>query len=89
MLRFLKLSSAKKKSAFITVQEKQKFIDHNRWLAPQEPQTLTIQGRMMPKSNRPGEKTVFVAEGAENDLLCSVEEFVREHYKRHEGPHMY
>jgi Fanconi-associated nuclease 1 len=87
--RFLKLSTAKKKSALITVQDKQKFVDHNRWLAPQEPQTLTIQGRMMPKSNRPGEKTVFVAEGAENDLLCSVEEFVREHYKRHEGPHLY
>ena len=83
--RITKLSTMKKKSGLMTLKEKQKFLDHHRWLAPQEPKTLTIQGKMMPKSNLPGEKTVFVAEGAENDLLCSVEEFVKEHYKRNEG----
>ena len=38
----------------------------------------------MPKSNLPGEKTVFVVEGQtseDQDLLCSVEEYVKAHYK--------
>ena len=43
--RFLKLTSMKKKSTLVTLMEKQKFVDHSRWLTPQEPQTVTIQGK--------------------------------------------
>ena len=42
----------------------------------------------MPKSNLPGEKTVFVVEGQtseDQDLLCSVEEYVKDYYKKQNG----
>ena len=42
----------------------------------------------MPKSNLPGEKTVFVIEGQtsdDQDLLCSVEEYVKDYYKKQNG----
>ena len=43
---------------------------------------------MMPKANLPGEKTVFLIEGKtleDDDLLCSVEEYVKNHYKIEKG----
>ena len=44
--RITKLSTMKKKSALLPLKEKKKFFDHHRWLAPQEPKTLTIQGKV-------------------------------------------
>lgn len=35
----------------------------------------------MPKDNRPGAKTVFVFDDGIDNILCSVEEYVREFYK--------
>ena len=86
--RVNKITSAKKNGVKLSLMEMQEFTDHKRWLTPQDPKLVTIQGKMMPKSNLPGEKTVFLVEGAtegENDLLCSVEEYVKEHYKRNRG----
>ena len=83
--RLHKVTSTKKNAGILSHKEKQNFIDHKRWLTPQDPITITIQGKMMPKSNMPGEKTVFVAEGEDTDLLCSVEEFVKEHFKSKKG----
>ena len=51
-----------------------------------------ILERMMPKpdgvgvSGGSGAKSVFLTQDDEgNDMLCSVEEFVREHYKKEEN----
>lgn len=79
---------AKAKKSCTTALEMRELEDHKRWLSPQDPVNVTIQGKQMPKTNAPGEKTVFVIEGktdGENDFLCSVEEFVRDHYKSERG----
>ncbi len=84
--RVQKISNMKRNQ--IGAKEVSDFQDHPRWPMPQEPKVVTIQGKMMPKSNLPGEKTVFVVEGqteGDNDLLCSVEEYVKEHYKNEHG----
>jgi Fanconi-associated nuclease 1 len=78
--RVTKLANVKK-NCLLTREERLKFEDHSRWLSPQEPILVTIQGKMMPKANVPGEKTVFLREGRDQSLLCSVEEYAREHYK--------
>lgn len=81
-------SGNNKKSAILSFDERIQFENHSRWLTPQEPITETIQGKMMPKSNLPGEKTVFVVEGKsenESSLLCSVEEYVKDFYKKQKG----
>ncbi|TRY67681.1 hypothetical protein TCAL_02942 [Tigriopus californicus] len=51
------------------------------WLNLAEAPKVEIQGRLMPKDNLPGAKTVFLFEHADQRLLCSVEEYVREYYK--------
>ena len=43
---------------------------------------------MMPKANLPGEKSLFIFEGKsenENDLICSVEEYVKNYFKAERG----
>ncbi len=56
------------------------------WLEVPDAPKEVVQGRLMPKDGLPGAKTVFMMEGREasqgDTLLCSVEEFVREHYRR-------
>ncbi len=60
------------------------------WSPAGETPSETIQGRLMPKEQTGG-KTVFVIEqdgedGEEREsLLCSVEEFCREYYRREKG----
>eukprot|EP00095_Tigriopus_kingsejongensis_P006449 maker-scaffold384_size188899-snap-gene-0.29 protein:Tk06449 transcript:maker-scaffold384_size188899-snap-gene-0.29-mRNA-1 annotation:"coiled-coil domain-containing protein mtmr15" len=50
-------------------------------LIPETPK-VTIQGRLMPKDNLPGSKTVFVFDtGNNSSILCSVEGYAKEHYK--------
>ena len=85
--RVTKISLFKKKR-LMTDKEKKKFEDHERWLAPQEPSKITIPGKMMPKANLPGEKSVFIFEGRtedENDLIVSVEEYVKHYFKAERG----
>ncbi len=65
-------------------QRLQDFTYHPRWTMPPDPGAVTISGKLLPKQNV-NSKTVFIMEGEDEDVLCSVEEFVREHYKRHEG----
>ena len=85
--RVTKISLFKKKT-LMTDREKKTFEDHNRWLAPPEPPKITIPGKMMPKANLPGEKSLFIFEGKsenENDLICSVEEYVKHYFKAERG----
>jgi len=50
---------------------------------PEETPEEIVQGRLLPKPEAPGAKTVFVAENSRGEnVLCSVEEFAKEHYKK-------
>ena len=78
----------KSKKNGIKFEEKRSFENHARWLCPQEPVKEVIQGKMMPKSNLRGESTVFLIEGETEedvDQLCSVEEYVKNHYITKKG----
>ena len=72
----------------MTREQKNNLEGHQKWLAPSEPKAITIPGRMMPKANIPGEKSVFIFEARnenESDLICSVEEYVKEYFKAERG----
>lgn len=56
------------------------------WKDTPATRSVTIRGRLMPKAAGPGAKTVFVFDvAASSQLLCSVEEFTREHFRAEEG----
>ena len=81
-------SKACRKKASLTASEREEFQSHSRWSTPQEPSTMTIVGKMMPKSNLPGEKSVFIFNSRnedDSDLVCSVEEYVKHYFKAEKG----
>lgn len=68
----------------------ERFMSSPHWISPPDPPQKIIEGRLLPKEKSIGSKTVFVYESCvelngklqTENLLCSVEELVREHYKR-------
>lgn len=81
--RVVKICNMKKNlKAFET--EYLAFQSDNDWVAMKDTPKMVIQGKMMPKDNIPGAKTVFLHGQGEDKMLCSVEEYVREVYKDEE-----
>ena len=88
--RAAKIMSSKmsRKKLSFAPSERAEFESHPRWITPQDPITMTIVGKMMPKSNLPGEKSVFIFESRndkESDFVCSVEEYVKHYFKVEKG----
>ena len=72
-----------KKNAATKEAWERRFRGLNGWLDPCEPRRQdVVSGKLMPKENLAGAKTVFHLRDANGDhVLCSVEELVRERYR--------
>ena len=86
MYRVGKICGAKKNAKF-GPETLKTFEARPDWIRVDETPRVTISGRLMPKENLPGAKTVFLIDHGDNEqTLCSVEEYAREHYKAHGYP---
>ena len=82
----MKICVAKKNAEF-GPQTLKTFEARPDWIVVDNTPCVTISGRLMAKESSPGAKTVFLFDHGQNkQTLCSVEEYVREHYKERGYP---